>query len=151
MDPATISMSWAFVCGASGGAMNTLTGNLRLLPAIEIRVPGTSRLLVLGLIGNVVVAGVASLLAWMIIGSHEPGPMSETGTVAASLAYAAIGFLSAHWATAEYDKAVLRRAVCKAAAAPATNPETIEILFHASPAQVYDIVESLMPRRADHR
>ncbi len=108
MDVVEISLVWALGCAAVAAAANTLVaGKFRFLPSIEVRSPGTSPLLVFGLVGNVAIAAAAAFLAWMTVGGYGRGPLDETGTVLSSLAYVGIGFVGSRWATTEYDKVVL--------------------------------------------
>jgi len=62
-----------------------------------------------------------------------------------------ISFVSARWVTNEVDKLVLRKAVFKAASAPAAHPDTVDQMALAPPYTLYTLAERLQPRRAGHR
>jgi hypothetical protein len=59
--------------------------------------------------------------------------------------------VSARWVTNEVDKLVLRKAVFKAASAPAAHPDTVDQMALAPPYALYTLADRLLPRRTGHR
>ena len=150
MQTATVSIAWltlALVLGAGGGLLNaTVTDNLRLLPAF-VKSRGTTRVLRIGLVGNIALAALASTLCVWALGF--PGPLAQEADVGHLLAVlstsSCIGFGAARLATNEADKRLLQEAVCKASAAPAAPPATVRAMETAAPWVVYTTTSELMP------
>lgn len=95
-----------------------------------------------------VAAATAAATAWMI--GHATPLHLGTTDVPGALAVFWIGFVTAGWIAAEHDKLLLRQAVCRAVTAPAAHPDTVQALAHASPDDVYEAVQALVPRRVVH-
>jgi hypothetical protein len=151
MPTATISAAWltlALVLGAGGGLLNAaVTDNLRLLPAFVKSARGGTRVLRIGLAGNVGVAALVSLTCVWALG--VPGAFDQRADaghlLTVLLTSACIGFGAARLATNEADKRLLHDAVCKASAAPAAPPETVRAMETAAPWVVYTTTTELMP------
>lgn len=133
MDMAASEWIWITCLGGAGGALSAWLARQR--PG---RVP----------MAAAVAAATAGAMAWMIgkAGALDLSALDARG----ALAFFWIGFVTAGWMAAEHDKSVLRRAVCRAATAPAAHPDTVQELAHASPDAVYEAVQALVPRRAVH-
>lgn len=150
MPTTTVSVTWfslALLLGAGGGLLNAvMTDNLRLLPAF-VKSGGTTRVLRIGLAGNVALAALASTACVWALGF--PGPLvhqADVGHLLAVLATSScIGFGAARLATNEADKRLLHDAVCKASAAPAAPPATVRAMQTAAPWVVYTTTSELMP------
>jgi hypothetical protein len=150
MPTATVSVTWlslAVLLGAGGGLLNAvMTDNLRLLPAF-VKSRGTTRVLRIGLAGNITLAAMASTTCVWALGL--PGPLvhqADLGHLLAVLATSScIGFGAARLATNEADKRLLHEAVCKASAAPAAPPATVRAMQTAAPWVVYTKTSELMP------
>jgi hypothetical protein len=136
--------------GAAGGALNALvTDNRRPWPSRVER--GARRGLVLpGLVVNVAVgAGCSAAALWTFGGA---GSTTSIGRAMLQMVVGMlIGSLGARWITNEADKRLLRAAACRAAAAPAADPETIRAMEVAPPRAVLKVATALEPRRATHR
>jgi hypothetical protein len=107
----------------------------------------------MGIVGNILTgASVAVGLYWAIQAAGST--LSVKGGVGFALLVLCIlfiAFVSARWATNEVDKLVLRKAVFKAASAPAAHPDTVGEMELAPPYALYTLVDRLLPRRAGHR
>jgi len=151
MPPATVSTAWlslALALGAGGGLLNAaVTDNLRLLPAFVKSSRGTTRVLRIGLAGNIGVAALVSTICVWALG--VPGAFDKQADVGhlltVLLASVGIGFGAARLATNEADKGLLHEAVCKASAAPAAPPDTVRAMETAAPWVVYTTANELMP------
>lgn len=146
----TVSLVWlalALLPGGMGGLLNAaMTDNLRPLPSF-VKSRGSSRVLRIGLAGNIVIAAAASTFCvWAL---WDPGPPVHPLLIDRLLVLlptsGAIGFGAARLATNEADKRLLREAVCNASAAPAAPPATVRALETASPWVVYLTAAELMP------
>jgi hypothetical protein len=139
---------WALAVGAAGGAINAVVArHLRLLPLRMTLPPGTRRIVNVGLLANSGIGAVASGVT--VLGLT--GADSATNVLLPLGSGLFTGFVCARWMTNEADKAVLRAAVCKATAAPAADPETVHAFGAASPLEIYETVDALLPRRARYR
>lgn len=132
--------------GGAGGAVSAWLARRRdpqlALSKPSLRAKGS---VVLGRLGAIattatIAAATAAATAWML----------GNTTTSAALAFFWIGFVTAGWLAAERDKRLLRRAVCRAATAPAAHPDTVRALADASPDAVYETVKALVPRRVAH-
>ncbi|MBI1873311.1 MAG: hypothetical protein HYS05_05385 [Acidobacteria bacterium] len=148
-------MSWIslVVLGGIGGALNAISGqHVRLLPSIRRLIPGKTPIVELGLLGNIAIGAVAAVVTWWRPGG--PGCVDiaagADGFLLASGGQFLIAFATARWMSAERDRAILRRAVCKAATAPAAHPDTVRAIEAASPEAVYEVVDKLIPRHVEH-
>jgi hypothetical protein len=150
------SISWfvALTLGSLGGALNAaLSDRARVLPSLVSLSPGGMKLVRIGISGNVVTAAAATLAVhWAFDAAGASlGANSWFGLVLLACCDLFIGFVSARGVTNEVDKRVLRRAVFKAASAPAAHPDTVGAMEMAPPETLYSLVDGLMPRRAGHR
>lgn len=151
MPTVTVSIVWlltASLAGAGGGLLNAaLTDNLRLLPAFVKSSRGTTRVLRIGLAGNLGAAGLTSTICvWALGVPGSLGNQADAGHLLTLLfASICIGFGAARLATNEADKRLLHEAVCKASAAPAAPPDTVRAMETAAPWVVYTTTTELMP------
>jgi hypothetical protein len=139
--------------GGMGGGLNAaFSDRARVWPSVVTLSPGCTRVLRIGVLGSLVIGAVAAVfMRWLIY-------ISGTTLHADGFGYALLGFcdffiafVSARWITNEVDKLVLRKAVFKAASAPAAHPEVVGEMEMAPPYTLYTLVDRLMPRRAGHR
>jgi hypothetical protein len=149
-------VSWlvALALGGAGGALNALLSDrAHLLPSFVTLSPGGTRVVRIGLVGNVLIGGgVATSLWWAV--QAAGGTLSANGGAGLALLGLCplfIAFVSARWVTNEVDKLVLRKAVFKAASAPAAHPNVVEEMTVAPPYALYTLVDRQLPRRAGHR
>jgi len=144
----------ALIIGAVGGALNAmLSDHARLLPSLVTLTPGGTRVVRIGIVGNILTGVVVTLgLFWAI---QAAGSTLNTdnglGVFVLGGAVLFVSFVSARWVTNEVDKAVLRKAVAKAASAPAAHPDTVDQMAFAAPYALYTLADRLLPRRAGHR
>jgi len=150
------SVSWvvALVMGGAGGALNALLSDpARLFPSVVTLSPGGTRVVRLGIVGNILTgAAVAVGLYWAARGAGAT--LSASGGFGLALLGGCdlfIAFVSARWVTNEVDKRVLRKAVFKAASAPAAHPDMVGEMEYAPPYTLYTLADRLLPRRAGHR
>jgi hypothetical protein len=150
------SILWlvAFVIGGVGGALNAiLSDHARLLPTVITLSPGGTRVVRIGILGNIVTGVAVTLcLFWAIEAAGST--LNANGGVGLALLGCTglfISFVSARWLTNEVDKMVLRNAVFKAASAPAAHPDTVDQMEMAPPYTLYTLADQLLPRRAGHR
>jgi hypothetical protein len=144
----------ALVIGGIGGAVNAvLSDHARLLPSIVTLTPGGTRVVRVGIVGNILTGVVVSLcLFWAIQAAGSTlNADGGLGLVLLGLSDLFIAFVSARWVTNEVDKLVLRKAVFKAASAPAAHPDTVDQMELAAPYTLYALTDRLLPRRAGHR
>src|SRR6185369_138891 len=132
-------MLWAGF-GAVAGAINAAVTNDASSWPRFLRLGTPRRLIVrMGLLGNLAVGAAAAVaVSWAIT-------IGPSDTLLTALIDCAIGFMATRVITNEGDKALLRAAVLKAAAAPAADPETVGRLEHATPLTMFTIAEGLMP------
>ena len=150
------SLLWfvALVIGGVGGALNAvLSDHARLLPSIVTLTPGGTRVVRIGIVGNILTGMIVTLcLFWTIQAAGSTlNANGSLGLVLLGLSDLFISFVSARWVTNEVDKLVLRKAVFKAASAPAAHPDTVDQMALAPPYTLYTLAERLQPRRAGHR
>ena len=150
------SLLWfvALVIGGVGGALNAvLSDHARLLPSIVTLTPGGTRVVRIGIVGNILTGMIVTLcLFWAIQAAGSTlNANGSLGLVLLGLSDLFISFVSARWVTNEVDKLVLRKAVFKAASAPAAHPDTVDQMELAPPYTLYTLAERLQPRRAGHR
>jgi hypothetical protein len=128
-------ISWVITLGGSiGGALNAvLSDRSPVLPSVVKLSPGHTRVLRVG------VAGI------------DLNAEGGSGLFLLGLCDSFVAFVSARWATNEVDKLVLRKAVFKAASAPAAHPDLVGEMELAPPYMLYTLVDRLLPRRAGHR
>ena len=144
----------ALVVGGFGGALNAvLSDHARLLPSIVTLSPGGTRVVRVGILGNILTGVVVTLcLFWAIQAAGSTlNADGGLGLVLLGLSDLFIAFVSARWVTNEVDKLVLRKAVFKAASAPAAHPDTVDQMELAPPYALYTFADRLLPRRAGHR
>ncbi|HZM96605.1 MAG TPA: hypothetical protein VFB92_24455 [Vicinamibacterales bacterium] len=144
----------ALVVGGIGGALNAvLSDHARLLPSIVTLTPGGTRVVRVGIVGNIVTGAMVALcLFWAIQGAGSTlNANGGLGLVLLGLSNLFISFVSARWVTNEVDKLVLRKAVFKAASAPAAHPDTVDQMALAPPYALYTLADRLLPRRTGHR
>jgi hypothetical protein len=144
----------ALALGATGGAFNALLSDrARLLPSLITLSPGGSRVVRIGLVGNVLIGlAMAASLCWAVEAAGATlGANGGRGFALLGLCNLFIAFVSARWVTNEVDKLVLRKAVFKAASAPAAHPDVVGEMELAPTDALYALVDRLLPRRAGHR
>jgi len=148
--------SWlvALVLGGAGGALNAvLSDHARLLPSVVTLSPGGTRVVRIGIVGNILTGALSAVgLYWTIQAAGST--LSANGGVGLALLGCCnlfIAFVSARWVTNEVDKRVLRKAVFKAASAPAAHPDMVGEMELAPTYTLYTLVDRLLPRRAGHR
>lgn len=151
-----VAVSWLVVCalGGFGGALNAvLSDHTRLWPSMITLSPGGTRVVRIGVLGNIAAGAVVALvLSWAAeAAGMRVQARSEIGVLLLGSCTLFVAFVSARWITNEVDKAVLRKAVFKAASAPAAHPDTMGQLEYAPPDTLYVLVDRMMPRRAGHR
>ena len=144
-------MSWLMTValGGAAGVMNAaLTGDLRLLPRVIRTTLDRIEAVQVGLIGNVVIGGLASIACVVAIAgaaclTSPAGGLAQLETAGAAVF---IGFAAARLCTSQSDTRLLRRAVCKASEAPAAHPDVVTALETARPLAIYRTANELMPR-----
>lgn len=144
----------ALVIGGVGGGLNAvLSDHARLLPSVVTLSPGGTRVVRVGIVGNILTGvTVALLLFWAIQAAGSTlNANGGLGLVLLGFIDLFISFVSARWVTNEVDKLVLRKAVFKAASAPAAHPDTVDQMELAPPYALYTLADRLLPRRAGHR
>lgn len=144
----------ALVIGGVGGALNAmLSDHARLLPSIVTLTPGGTRVVRIGIAGNILTGAAVTLcLFWaMQAAGSTLTANGSLGLVLLGLSDLFISFVSARWVTNEVDKLVLRKALFKAASAPAAHPDTVGEMELAPPYALYVFADRLLPRRAGHR
>jgi hypothetical protein len=151
-----VSSLWflALVIGGVGGGLNAvLSDHARLLPSIVRLSPGGTRVVRIGIVGNIVTGvTVALCVVWAIQAAGSTlNANGSFGLVVLGCIDLFISFVSARWVTNEVDKLVLRKAVYKAASAPAAHPDTVDQMEMAPPYTLYALADRLLPRRAGHR
>lgn len=156
MTSITIPIPWivALAVGGIGGGLNAaLSDHTRLFPSLVTLMPGGTRVLRIGVVGNVGIGAVAAVcLFWALQASGST--LNANGGLGLALLVVSdifIAFVSTRWVTNEMDKLVLRKAVCKAVSAPAAHPDTVGDMELAQADAIYAIVDQLLPRRAGHR
>jgi hypothetical protein len=140
--------------GVVGGALNAaLSDRTVVLPSIVTLSPGRTRVLRVGVAGNVITGTAVALLLYSVvqIAGTTLNAKSGFGLLLLGLCDLFVAFVSARWATNEVDKLVLRKAVFKAATAPAAHPDLVGAMEMAPPYTLYKLVDRLLPRRAGHR
>jgi hypothetical protein len=143
-----------FALGGAAGAVNAaLAGNLHMLPRLLRASSSRIEAVQVGLIGNIVIAGAASMACALALtgGGCPIPPANGLAQIGAGGAAAFIGFAAARWCTNEADKRLLHRAVCKASEAPAAHPDLVMTLETARPLDIYIVANDLMPRRTGFR
>jgi hypothetical protein len=150
----TLVSWWVLVAGAAGGALNAgLSGTPRLLPSVRRFAPRGTPSPALGLLGNAGVgAGTATATRWALANAAcGPASLNESSLIFASGVCLCLGWAMARWVTTESGNVVLRQAVCRAATAPAAHPATIRTMLQTASAEaIYNAVDELVPRRAEH-
>lgn len=152
MSSTTETLTWLLLAplfGAAGGVINAaVTDNLRLLPSFVKSAHRFSRLLRMGLAGNLTIGAAASqLCAWALAVPPAEQLYGAASPLTLGLASLVIGFAAARLATDEIDKRLLHQAVCQASAAPAATPETVKAIESAQPWHVYTTTTRLRPPR----
>jgi hypothetical protein len=150
------SILWlvALSVGGVGGALNAiLSDHARLLPSVVTLSPGGTRVVRIGIVGNILTGVAVTLcLFWAIEAAGSTlNADGGLGLVLLSCSGLFISFVSARWVTNEVDKLVLRKAVFKAASAPAAHPDQVNQMVFATPYTLYTFADQLLPRRAGHR
>ncbi|HEY7189610.1 MAG TPA: hypothetical protein VH436_23795 [Vicinamibacterales bacterium] len=141
-------------CGGIAGALNAaLSDRGRLLPSFVTLSPGGTRVLRVGVIGNIAAGGASALCLCSLLQVAGATLSAQTGfnVVLHGLFDFFMAFVSVRFVTNEVDKLVLRSAVFKAASAPAAHPDVVGEMQVATPYALYILVDRLLPRRAGHR
>jgi hypothetical protein len=141
-------------CGGIAGALNAaLSDRGRLLPSFVTLSPGGTRVLRVGVIGNIAAGGASALCLCSLLQVAGATLSAQTGfnVVLHGLFDFFMAFVSVRFVTNEVDKLVLRSAVFKAASAPAAHPDVVGEMQVATPYALYNLVDRLLPRRAGHR
>jgi hypothetical protein len=148
-------VSWVITLGGGiGGALNAvLSDRTPVLPSVVTLSPGQTRVLRVGVAGNIMTGAVAAWsLCWVVqFAGIDLNAKDGVGLLLLGLCDLFVAFVSARWATNEVDKLVLRKAVFKAASAPAAHPDLVGEMELAPPYTLYTLVDRLLPRRAGHR
>jgi hypothetical protein len=142
------------VSGGIGGALNAMfSDRAPVLPSVVTLSPGRTRVLRVGVAGNIVTGAAAALsLCWVLqLAGLNLNATDSVGLLLVGLCDLFVAFVSARWATNEVDKRVLRKAVFKAASAPAAHPDVVGEMEMVPPYTLYTLVDRLLPRRAGHR
>jgi len=149
-------LSWliTLAVGGAGGALNAvLSDRARVLPTFVTLSPGGTRIVRVGILGNVLTGAITALCLYWAVQATSSTLRAKGGLdlVLLGLCNLFIAFVSARWVTNEVDKLVLRKAVYKAASAPAAHPDVVDEMEMAPPYTLYALVDRLLPRRAGHR
>jgi hypothetical protein len=150
------SVLWlvTLLIGGAGGALNALLSDrARLWPSVLTLTPGGTRVVRIGIVGNILTGAAAAVCIYWAIQAAGSTLIAKggLGLLLLGCSNLFIAFVTARWVTNEVDKAVLRQAVFKAASAPAAHPDTVGEMELAPPYTIYTLVDRLMPRRAGHR
>jgi len=141
----------SLVFGGTGGALNAVLSDCaHVLPSLVTLSPGQTRIVRVGILGSIAI-GVATtlLLSYVIeIAGARVTATSGFGLVLLGFCDLFIAFVSARWLTNEVDKLVLRKAVFKAASAPAAHPDVVDEMETAPPYTLYTLADGLLPGRA---
>lgn len=152
----SIPIPWivALAIGGIGGGLNAaLSDHTRLFPSMVRLMPGRTRVVRIGVLGNVCIGAAAAVCVFWAL-QAAGSTLSVNGGLGLTLlavSHLFIAFVSARWVTNEVDKRVLRKAVCKAVSAPAAHPDTVGDMELAHADAIYAIVDQLLPRRAGHQ
>ena len=149
-------ISWlvTLAVGGFGGGLNAVFSDCaRLLPSVVTLSPGRTRVVRVGILGNVITGAITalSLRGLIYISGASLSANGGIGLVLLGFCDFFIAFVSARWVTNEVDKLVLRNAVYKAASAPAAHPDVVGEMEVAPPYTLYVLTDRLLPRRAGHR
>jgi|SRR5687767_13273779 len=148
-------LSWVITLGGGiGGALNAvLSDRAPVLPSVVTLSPGQTRVLRVGVVGNILTGAAAAWsLCWVVqFAGISLNAKDGVSLLLLGLCDLFVAFVSARWATNEVDKLVLRKAVFKAASAPAAHPDLVGEMELAPPYTLYTLVDRLLPRRAGHR
>jgi hypothetical protein len=136
--------------GALGGLLNGLMSDRRqAFPSLALSSRGRS-VVQLGLLGNIAVASLFSCVCTWALGMPSGADQMYVGSLLLRLLVTTgLGFGAARLLTGEFDKRLLREAVCNASAAPAAPPATVEAMESATPWVVYTSTAELMPPPAE--
>jgi hypothetical protein len=137
--------------GGTGGALNgVLSDCTHVLPSLVTLSPGQTRIVRVGILGSIATGlATAVFLSYVIeIAGARLTATSGFGLVLLGFCDFFIAFVSARFLTNEIDKLVLRKAVFKAASAPAAHPDVVDEMETAPPYTLYALVDRLLPRRA---
>lgn len=137
-----------FLAGALGGLVNALMADkIKFLPGAET--VGNTSYYYPGLLGNLVVSGVAAVVSWGLYGpfasSNLIGPPSKeplTVTYAAFVGAILVGMAGARWLSNEVDKTMLRTAASVAASKGGSN-EVAAQLRTVSPTEAVRITQAM--------
>jgi hypothetical protein len=141
----------SLMVGGTGGALNAVLSDCaHMLPSLVTLSPGRTRIVRVGTLGSIATgAATAVFLLWLIqLAGASLTATSGVGLVLLGLCDLFIAFVSARWLTNEVDKLVLRKAVFKAASAPAAHPDVVDEMETAPPYTLYTLVDRLLPVRA---
>jgi hypothetical protein len=142
-----------FLAGAIGGVINALmTDNGFVLPKFE----KTNGILRPGLLGNVLIGAVASIVSWGLYGpltnyaiiAPQTAADAAAATTGPSLTLATfvgailIGIAGSKWLSNEVDKKLVKAAAATAAAAGASPGASAQIMA-ATPAKALEIAQAL--------
>ncbi len=132
-----------FIAGAVGGLVNALLSDNGFLKWKK-DVVDNQELWRPGILGNVIVSGVAACISWGLYGPFAAhyvfgGPISTGGasqamglTLSSLVGAVLVGISGARWLTNEIDKNLLRKAASNAAASNASETKAAKIAM-ASP------------------
>jgi hypothetical protein len=139
------------VVGCTGGALNAVLSDCaHVLPSLVTLSPGQTRIVRVGLLGSIAV-GAAAVVFLSYVFEFAGARFTATsgfGLVLLGICDLFIAFVSARFLTNEVDKLVLRKAVFKAASAPAAHPDVVGEMEAAPPYTLYTLADRLLPGRA---
>jgi hypothetical protein len=141
-----------FVAGGVGGVINALlSDNIFGLPK-TVKV-GAAAILRPGMLGNVLVSGVAAVVSWGLYGPFAAsyvagGPRAAAAgvqsvglTLASLIGAVLVGLTGARWLTNEVDKRMLRAAAVEVASVQA-SPEVARRIGMATPAEALSLAQA---------
>jgi hypothetical protein len=136
------------VSGAVGGVVNALISNNGFPLPKRVQVDGID-VLRPGVLGNVLMGGVAAVISWGLYGPASGtiivGGRPATDTMALTLSAIAgallVGAGGARWLTNEVDKRLLKAAASQAALS-AARPDLAARLTVAPPAHAFEIARA---------
>src|SRR5437762_197916 len=137
-----------FGAGALGGLVNALMADkIKLMPGSET--VGDTHYYYPGLIGNLVVSGVAAVVSWGLYGpfasANIVGPTTDQSlsvTYAAFVGAILVGMAGARWLSNEVDKTMLRTAA-SLAASKGGSADVATQLRSVSPAEAVRLTQAM--------
>jgi len=140
---------FVFIAGAIGGVVNALLSENGFLKWKK-DVVNNQEIWRPGILGNVIISGVASSISWGLYGPFAayyifggPKPIGEVSqavglTLSSLVGAVLVGISGARWLTNEVDKNLLRKAASIAAASNASESKAAKIAM-ATPFQAMKI------------